>query len=353
MAYDPRARGPHPVGVHTTEVTREGRLLRVELWYPASDRYAGADSDPGMRDAFSPFPGAPTTWQAAVRDAAPRLGAFPLALFSHELGGHRRQSTFLCTHLASHGYVVAAADHEGSTTADLLDLARQVESGGVTDLEPVLADLAAARPAELRALIDSLFGGSARAVTRSLQRERVAAIGHGVGGAAVLAAASADPRILVAITAGPPALDAPQMAPLAGALEEGFGRVLPVLTIAAERDAVTPLSSARELVSQIRAPTRLAVLKNADHYHVCDQAERMHEMFRELPIPALAGTADELAPFAELVPAERSYRVVRALCLAHLDAFVKARDGAKDALAHALSGRISGPTDEAVDVELG
>jgi Platelet-activating factor acetylhydrolase, isoform II len=37
--------------------------------------------------------------------------ARPLVIFSHSSGGNRRSSTFLCEHLASHGYVVAALDH--------------------------------------------------------------------------------------------------------------------------------------------------------------------------------------------------------------------------------------------------
>src|SRR5262249_27794141 len=60
------------------------------------------------------------TPQDAVRDAAPRAGRFPLVAFSHGYGGHRRQSTFLCTHLASHGYVVVSADHAGNTVLDAL-----------------------------------------------------------------------------------------------------------------------------------------------------------------------------------------------------------------------------------------
>lgn len=353
MSYDPRARGPHPVGVQTTEVTREGRLHSVELWYPASDRYAGADRDPGTRDAFAPFSGAPTTWQAAVRDASPRLGAFPLVMFSHELGGHRRQSTFLCTHLASHGYIVAAADHTGSTIADVMALSQRMERGETTDPFPLFAELAAARPSELRGIMDALFAGAARSVTRSLQRERAAAIGHGLGATATWAAATEDPRILVTVAMAPPAMEAPEIAPLAAALEDGFGRVVPTLLVAAERDAVSPLAAVRELVSQLRAPTRLAVLKNADHYHFCDQAERVHELFGDLPLPLLAGGAEGLSPMSELVPPERGYRVLRALCLAQVDAFVKTRDGAKDALAHALSGGVSGPADGGVDVELG
>jgi dienelactone hydrolase len=353
MVYDPRARGPHPVGVHTTEVARDDRRLTVELWYPASERYAGADRDPGTRDAFAPYPGAATTWQAAVRDAAPRLGAFPLVIFCHELGGHRRQSTFLCTHLASHGYVVAAADHAGSETGEVLALARCLQAGELLEPVPVLAASAAARPGDLRAIIDALFCGAARTVTRSLQRERVAAIGHGIGAAAALAAAAGDPRILAAVALAPPSRETPEAGHLAAAFEDGFGRVLPILTLAAERDSVAPLSGVREFVGQLRAPARLAVIKNADHYHVCDQAERVHGLLADLPLPYVAGGAEGLTPYGELIAAERAYGAIRSLGLAHLDAFIKTREGAKEALAHALARRAPGAEDEAVDVELG
>ncbi len=353
MSYDPRGRGPHPVGVHTTEVAPNERPLTVELWYPASDRYAGADRDPGTRDAFSPHQGAATTWQAAVRDAAPRLGAFPLVVFSHELGGHRRQSTFLCTHLASHGYVVAAPDHPGSTTDDALALARQLGRGEVEAPGQRLADIAAARPAEIRSVIDALFAGSARAVTRSLQRERVAVVGHGLGGVAGLAAAVSDPRILVQVVLAPLGPEAPPARDLLAALDDGFGRVMPILAIGAERDAISPLAELRELAGKLRAPVRLAVLKGAEHLHVCDQAERVHELFEERLLPLVAKGSDGLTPMAELVGPERAQRAIRTLCVAHIDAFIKTREGAKDALAHALAGRLAGSEDDAVDVEIG
>jgi predicted dienelactone hydrolase len=49
--------------------------------------------------------------EAAVRDAAAQAGTSPLILYSHHAGGSRRAATFLCTHLTSHGYIVAALDH--------------------------------------------------------------------------------------------------------------------------------------------------------------------------------------------------------------------------------------------------
>ncbi len=104
MSYDPFIRGSSPVGVRTfewTDATRE-RTLPVEVWYPATSAHAGQDLDPEHRDSFQTLPIAPPAKQAAVRDAATADGVFPLVIFSHGFGGERRQTTHLCTHLASH-----------------------------------------------------------------------------------------------------------------------------------------------------------------------------------------------------------------------------------------------------------
>jgi len=42
-AYDPFVRGPFPVGVRTAQVEHGARRLPVEVWYPATDEYAGLD----------------------------------------------------------------------------------------------------------------------------------------------------------------------------------------------------------------------------------------------------------------------------------------------------------------------
>src|SRR5262245_60549852 len=86
MTYDPFAKGPFCVGERTFHAhdAARNRVFPCEVWYPASE---------------------------SARDATPHAGAYPLILFSHHSGGHRRAATFLHTHLASHGYVVAALDH--------------------------------------------------------------------------------------------------------------------------------------------------------------------------------------------------------------------------------------------------
>src|SRR5688500_6945157 len=103
------------------------RGLTAEVWYPAAAEHAGADLDPARRDRYLLAPGYPEVWQAAIRDAAPVGGTFPFVVFSHGFAGHRRQSTFFCTHLASHGYAVASVDHAGNT---FMDLAMQMGRAG-------------------------------------------------------------------------------------------------------------------------------------------------------------------------------------------------------------------------------
>src|SRR6266545_1079399 len=102
--YDPFAAGPFPVGVRTIQAPdpARGRLFPCETWYPADIGDADRSARPGEE-----------------RDAAARPGAYPLVVYSHYSGGHRRAATFLCTHLASHGYVVAALDHSEVVAPEL------------------------------------------------------------------------------------------------------------------------------------------------------------------------------------------------------------------------------------------
>src|SRR5262245_20769466 len=73
IGYDPFARGPLAVEVRSFEAydKERDRLFPCEVWQP--------ETEPG-----------------------------PLVVYSHHSLGHRRRATFLCEHLASHGYVVAA-----------------------------------------------------------------------------------------------------------------------------------------------------------------------------------------------------------------------------------------------------
>jgi hypothetical protein len=91
------------VGVRTVQAldaTRDGRPLIFEAWY------AGQEFAELSRDIYRMLPSLPLVWQAAVCDAASRLGSYPLLALSRSSWEHRRQSTFLCTHVAGHGCMV-------------------------------------------------------------------------------------------------------------------------------------------------------------------------------------------------------------------------------------------------------
>src|SRR5262249_49352588 len=119
--YDPFVRGRFPVGVHTIQGldTVGDRLFPCEIWYPAAAQHAGQDIAPGTQDIFTVPLRAAQRSQMAVRNATAQPGTYPLIIFSHSSGGDRRQSTFLCTHLSSHGYLVAALDHSEAVAAEL------------------------------------------------------------------------------------------------------------------------------------------------------------------------------------------------------------------------------------------
>src|SRR5436309_3055913 len=85
--YEPFDAGPWTVGVRSLQAadTARNRVFPCDVWYPEA---AGA-------------------------------GALPLIVFSHHSGGHRRAATYFTTHLASHGYVVAALDHSEVVAPEL------------------------------------------------------------------------------------------------------------------------------------------------------------------------------------------------------------------------------------------
>src|SRR5262245_7319147 len=122
MTYNPFARGSFPVGVRTIDLRDKDsdRPVLTEIWYPAVDRYRGKDLDDSSRDRFSIAPGFPEARQNAVRNADPANDRLPVVLFSHGGYGIRREATNICTHLASHGYLVAGPDFPGDNLADML-----------------------------------------------------------------------------------------------------------------------------------------------------------------------------------------------------------------------------------------
>ena len=183
--------GPFAAGVTTLSLRANGPL--VEIWYPAAPAsvkghtqasYNVADwLPPALRDLIpAEFEGA-TYKTDAYRGVPVAAGRFPLVVFTHGYSGFRDQSTFLTTRLASWGFVVAASDLPDN---DLTAVLSGAKSQGIT------ADIA-----EQQQVI-TLMGDDAQASGRfhsHIDRSRVAAIGHSLGGAISEALAGTDPRV--------------------------------------------------------------------------------------------------------------------------------------------------------------
>lgn len=178
------ATGPHAAGVTTLDLGG----VPLEVWYPADpssvrglkkDRYDLRDWLPDSARQRIQDEDAPLFETNAYRDVPAARGKerFPLFVFSHGLGGYRMQSTFLMTHLATWGFVVAAPEHPERGLKIL------VESGTIGgDNGPAALE----RSVEVLKAEDARTGG--RFEGRVDFARRVIA-GHSAGGAAVLALA--------------------------------------------------------------------------------------------------------------------------------------------------------------------
>ncbi len=159
---------------------------KVAVWYPA----AAAEQPFVYTRASGELPG------SVARDAPPAAcPRVPLVLFSHGLGGCGLQSTFLTEELARRGYVVAAPDHADAATCGIGGEALRLQNLRTEQplLEPArwTEQSEIGRLHDLRAAIAKVNGDAALA--RIADTSRVGAVGHSLGGYAVLAMGGAWP----------------------------------------------------------------------------------------------------------------------------------------------------------------
>jgi len=298
-------RASHPVGVKTVPVASAGREVPAEIWYPASAAFAGKDSDRASMDRYQIHPDSRARLrQAAVRDAEPEAGRFPLVIFSHGFSSHRRNATYLTCGLAAQGYVVAAAEHLGTSTEE------SIAAVGTGDAE--FARVTEARVADISALVDVLPEHAP-----AVDAERAFAIGHSLGGHSALLAAAADSRIAGVMAMAPSGgADGHEGERLGAYLQAAMDKVAaPVVFVLASDDSFVPSPGIGELFELLTSDKRLVEIANTDHMIFVDQCRRSHELARKLPVAALRVNAPfkEPRPFAELLPEEDSYWAVRSL----------------------------------------
>jgi predicted dienelactone hydrolase len=331
-AYDPFAPGPLAVGESTIEAadTGRGRLFPVELWYPARS---------GPRPG--PEPG---------RDAQARPGPHPLVVFCHHSGGHRRSSTFVGAHLASHGYVVAAMDHSEVVAPELAGRDGETAAERAARIGAIIAG----RVPDVRFLLDHLLGGpaSGAAVPGGLELDpaRVGVAGFSLGGWTALAAPESEPRVRAVVALAPGGIPNPRPGVLPLTLAFGWDRAVPVLCLAAEHDTPIPLDGVRELFRRMPPPKRMFILRDADHQHFVDDVAAQHEAVRAMSFPAQAAWLPAgMRPVGELCSPEHAYLFTRGLTLSHLDAALRQRPEAAEFLDGDVTGALAARGVEACD----
>lgn len=326
--YDPFVRGPFPVGVRTIQAldSARDRLFPCEIWYPAAAQHAARDIAPGTQDFFTvPSVETPRS-QLALRDAAAQPGTYPLIIFSHHSGGHRRAATFLCTHLSSHGYVVAALDHSEVVAAELARRDGEPDEQKAARMEAVIAS----RVPDIRFLLDHLLGGAARHSETNLDPTRIGIVGHSFGGWTALAAPAVESRIRAVVALAPGGSSNPRPGILPVKLTFSWGRDVPTLYLVAENDICLPLAGMYELFEKTPATKQMVILRRADHLHFMDHVEEVHEAVRTMQWPGeLAWIPKEMRPIAELCSGEQAHLLVRGLTLCHMDGILRRHEEAQ------------------------
>lgn len=236
-------------------------------------------------------------------------GSAPLIVYSHHSSGHRRAATFLCSHLASHGYVVAAMDHFEVVARDDLPTERGAR----------VAAIIANRVPDVRFLIDYML-------KRGVDPKLVGLVGHSFGGWTALAAPEVDSRPASVVAMGAGGNDEPRPGILPVKLTFKWLREVPTLYLAAEDDVPIPLAGVLQLFDRTPGPKRMFILRRADHQHFLDDVEGAHEAVRHTKFPGEAAWIPEaMRPIAELSSGEQAHTFVRGLALAHLDATLRQR----------------------------
>jgi len=334
IEYDPFVRGRFPVGVRTIQArdAARDRLFPCEIWYPAAAQYAGQDLAPATQDSFT-IPAAPP-WrpvdkqrsQDAVRNAAALPGNYPLVIFSHHSGGHRRAATFLHTHLSSHGYVVAALDHSEVIAAELKGRDGETLEQLTARVDAWIAN----RVPDVQFLLEHLLSSE-----MNLDSSRIGIVGHSFGGWTALATPEADQRIRAVVALAPAGSSNPKPGVIPAKLSFNWGRDVPTLLLVAENDIPLPLDGMFEIFERTRATKQMVILRRADHGHFLDHIEEEHESARKMLLARkeLAWMGEAMRPIAELCSGEHANLFVRGLTLCHMDAILKQQEVARRFLA--------------------
>lgn len=287
------------------------RRLLTDVWYPALQ-----ESFEKSKEASHPV----NQPHAARNDPLPAAGPFPLIAFSHGNSGLRRQSTFLTTHLASWGFVVAAPDHTGNTLFEMIKV-QDEETRKRVHLES-----RDNRPRDLSAAIEVVVNPPAEQRERwpEVDPQRIGVLGHSFGGWTALKMPARDSRI-AAICGLAPASE-----PFIGRKafdknELPFAQEIPTLIVAGLEDVLVDVeASVRQLYKRLSEPRALVGLDRADHFHFCDGISLLHGLHERNERPKQTRPTQR---YADLMQEALAHEVLRAL-VTHFYSAALPEDGA-------------------------
>nr|AEM45109.1 hypothetical protein [uncultured organism] len=264
---------PGPFAVSSTSVS----LIDTSRATPPAGTSPGSSTRVLPTDVYFPAqggePGALVPGAALDSDGGP----YPLILFAHGLFGARTNFQATLVHLASHGYVVAAADFPETNfgtivagTANIADLINQ--------------------PGDLSFLIDVLTTSPTPAlepIAAAVDGERIGVLGHSFGGATSILLAYggsvADPRIDAVVTAAP-------FSCFAGAALFSGAREVPFLDLHGTSDGIVDVAWTEDLFPRLPTPRYRGDIVGGDHLGFLSDPT-VPSSFRDVQAYALFSTA--------------------------------------------------------------
>ncbi|HEX8651578.1 MAG TPA: tetratricopeptide repeat protein [Pyrinomonadaceae bacterium] len=292
-----------------------GRPIRVSVWYPAENRahasrmlyrdympstaedsvFAEMNGLLAKRDFGNlrsnlkgeEFDSLMMTRTAAVQNALPHNGAFPLIVYSAGLNNSSQDNVVLCEYLASHGYVVVTVPQLGTTSLDV-----NLKLQNALDLETQTLDLQYA--------IGAVHDFS------NVDHQRLGVIGYSVGGVVALNLVMRNTDVDAIAT-----------------LDPTFG-VTPFIKLATESPyyAPTNLRVPWMYMYRVEPATNLTVsdaLKYSDRYRL-EFTGMLHQDFSSLPMFSTQSAAPQTRTAAT---AKRGYQTVCLYILNFFNAYLK------------------------------
>jgi predicted dienelactone hydrolase len=318
----PARSGTYAVGHETVSIvdSATGKKISADLWYPAAD---------GATGAFTRYSLLPTAYfdSKVAIEAAPinAAGSFPFVVYSHGSGGQSFVASFLTEDIASHGYVVISANHDGNTAAD------QIVGSSVTqDQNDFLRPNVVA--AEINWALAQSSGSSSNfpKLKGAIDEKRIGLVGHSYGGYTVLATAGGHSGPAGTIAPDPRIKAVVGQAPYTRRLSDSelAGIKIPVMLMVGTKDITTPLAldSQRPFDLITGPPVVLAVMTDAAHQSYTDVCMYLDEIPKLPDAPALVASAIKVQAAegcgAGFMPYARDMELSSGLTIAFLDEFV-------------------------------